>query len=203
MRFDSMLPYVLTSLDGCPESVIVRNLRLAAIEFFERTGVWTETLRPLVTTAGITVHPLPLTVDADVARLVEVALDDEPVDELVDIAEAARRVREAPVGGSFAWLIGRRDIGVWPLPAAEQALSVDAVLKPSLDAYDVPDEYAAHHVEAIAQGALARLLRMPRTPWRSLEDAAVARAEFDKAITDAAGMAGVGHVQGRLRVRPA
>lgn len=203
MRFDAMLPYVLPSLNGCTEDLAIRHLRLAARDFFERTGVWEETLPEVSTTDDTTVYPLPVTDGAELARLLDVSVDGEPVDELVTPSQGAKYLRDEP-DCSAAWVIEQRDLGLYmPDPVADVAIVVQAVLRPTLAATEVPDAYADQHIEVIVHGALARLLALPRVPWQSVQDAGIERAAFNDAITAAAGHAGTGHLQGRLRVRPA
>lgn len=203
MKFEAMTPYVLPSLGGCTEDLAIRHLRLAARDFFARTGVWKETLPDVQTAADTTVYPMAVPDGAEFARLLEVSVDGEPVDELVTQQQGNAYLRDEE-DCSAAWVIEQRDLGLYmPSPVADVAIVVEAVLRPTLTSTEVPDQYAEQHLEGIVHGALARLLALPRVPWQSAQDAANERAEFESAITAAAGMAGVGHIQGRLRTRPA
>jgi hypothetical protein len=82
----------------------------------------------------------------------------------------------------IAWTDDRRSLSLWPMPKADAEIDVLVALKPSMAAFDFPDAVFNHHADDIAQGALARILRMPACDWtnpvlaQSFEDGFNARA---------------------------
>lgn len=201
MKFDSMLDYIMPSLGGCPSDVALRWVRVAAREFYGRSCAWQETLPEDATVADETTYQLALPEGAELAKLVAVSVDDEPVDVLTTFKKGQQMVRDQ-AGESAAWIIAQRDMGLWvPNVAAGLPIVVEAAMYPSLDAAEIPDDYANHHLEWLCAGALAKLLSMPRVPWQSLDDARVQAGIFEDGIAKAGGYAGTGHAQGRLRVK--
>jgi len=47
ISIEKWLPYVLTDVSGCPESVVLRDVKSSLIEFCTRTQIWTNTAEPI------------------------------------------------------------------------------------------------------------------------------------------------------------
>jgi len=65
------------------------------------------------------------------------------------------------------------------------AITVKVALKPAMTATGIPDDLFKDHREAIAAGALFRLMRMPKKPWTNFDLAAAYRQAFNNAIEEA------------------
>lgn len=203
MTFDDLLPFIWPSCTACPRDTVIHHTRQAAIEFFDRTGVWTLDLDTLLADGYSSAYALPLNDQTELSKLIEVttrasatARPEEA--DLTDGLEGRRAMRFGCVG-LIAWVEDRRQLGIYPAPVAGATIDVVAALKPSQAAFTVPDEVMAHHAEAIAQGALMRIFAMPQCDWTSLPDAQVARGIFNDAVSTTSRTAERGFTR---RVRP-
>ena len=186
MTYDDFLPYVHPSVTACPVDTVLHMTRLAAIEFCRRAHVWREDLDTLLADGFSTQYALALDDQVEVAKLLNVDVQDDldtkpyPVRVLEGI-EGRKALRDGwtePV----AWTDSRRTLFLQPALRLDARIKVFVALKPSLTSFSFPDHVFAHHAEDIAQGAIARILRMPKVDWRDTELAADYEGRFKERI---------------------
>jgi len=78
---------------------------------------------------------------------------------------------------------------------------VDATFKPSLANEGLPDDLWDQHIEAIVEGAKARLYKSPKKPYADLSLSAEARDTFVRAMGVARARASSGSTKVKRRVR--
>lgn len=150
-------PYVTPGAPSAPPEEIDQSIRLAAAEFCRRTGVWSEQLPGMVTTAGTEIYPLDRPVDSDVHKLLRASVNGLPW-RLVTYQEGLRtRQDEGANLGEAAFMDPMGRLHLAPAPTESgQAIETDAVLVPTIVGTYLPG-LLAPFVEDIAHGALARL----------------------------------------------
>jgi hypothetical protein len=195
-----LLPLVRPHVPGCPNPLIIQELRMAAIEFCERTKMWRERKSTSIFRQDRTVTVL------DYAEIHEI--------ETADFIEASGQSwrlppvpflssnpddREADTEQSIPIYITQSSLDtVSVIPFATGTLIVQAIMKPqSLPKYGVsgtttlqaiqnviPTAIASKYGETLAQGALARLLAIPGKRWAepnlAMAKFTLFRAELDK-----------------------
>lgn len=197
MSWERFYQYVLPSVPTCPEPTADHQIRLAAMEFCDRTHVWTETLDS-IEIDGSASYALNFDQDAEIATLVSVRVGDDDYT-LVSRSDAKRMIQRGEAA-RIAWTDNRQDVFLHPIPQ-DGELIVEVALKPSLAAEDFPDDVFAHHAEDIAHGALARLHALPKQDWTDLVEAQRRRSLFDEAIASAGIQASKGYGNATMRVR--
>lgn len=181
MTLDDGLNQVLPYVEGCPDALALLHMRNAAIEFCERTLVWQATLSPIVTVLNQRSYLFApaLPAGATVAKVLNVRRDGQNMDLMTEVASDAN-----PAGVDAAGTNALRSALVLGLaPAAGRQLVVRAALKPSRAAIDIDDGLFEQYIEAIAQGAIARLQALPSKPWTA--DPGLALGKFEKAMAEA------------------
>ena len=186
MTYEEFLPYVLTSAPSCPRDTALRHIRLAAIDFCARTGVWREELDGIVAN-GAGRQALPINDQTEIVKLIRVEIadgvDSAPyVAELVS-PEAGRQAQMTGQTAQVAWTDDRRGLWLQPAPPSGAVVRVLATLKPTLASYDFPEVVFQHHAHNIADGALSRLLVMPKTDWQDMTAADVYAGRYRDAVS--------------------
>jgi hypothetical protein len=77
---------------------------------------------------------------------------------------------------------------------------VEAVLKPSMRAVEVPAFLFDDHADAIAHGAMSTLLLMKQADWYDAEQAGVSAGIFNGAVSAVAIQKATGYASARKRV---
>lgn len=168
---DSFLPYVRPWAPGVPDQVAYKNIRLAVIEFCERTRLWKYEDDYDVTveqcTGGIT------TPTGSILHDIEIVLFDGQ--ELIpstarDLDKTEKGWRTGDLGTGlprYYTQIEQNTLRI--VPAMEGHVYLCLRLKPAANATEVPDFIASEYAEAIGWGALGRILTIPGQSYSSPE----------------------------------
>ena len=196
----AFLPYVLRHLPGCPHFVAESYLRMAAIEFCERTRCWRK-----ITTVDLTDENTEALVAPYHAAIHQIeyasfssgshAKTPLTPTQYSDIAERHRADLEQEGPPRYITQVNPNTVTVFPLTAGE--LEVSLFLKPRMgqefaapvtpdrpiaDAFNiVPDFLLTQWGEAISDGALAKALLQPQTQWYDPQRAGYFEARFERA----------------------
>lgn len=186
------LPYVLPHAMKVPEPVAEFNLRLAAIEFCERTRCWRHAVsvavssnnQTLVAPAFTTIHQFEEATH-DGRLLIPTQYTSLPPEVLSgELATGLPTWISQTEPGQVTihpYLEGTLRLTVFLKPRHGTQFGADAT-NPLRDALNiVPAFMLSQHAEALACGALARILAIPGKPWSDPQRAMYHKAEFDKA----------------------
>lgn len=199
VRLSEFLPYVLPNAPGAPEVVAEKYVRMAAIEFCERTRCWrkisTVTLDDR-NTVGL-VAPFYATIHAiEYASFSSDSVAKTPLTptQYSDLADRHRSDLNGEGTPQYITQVNPNSVTVMPLAAGE--LEVSLFLKPRMgqsfdqgtdddpiqDSFNLaPDFLLTQWGEAIACGALSKLLMQPQTRWHNPEQAVYYLSKFERA----------------------
>jgi hypothetical protein len=202
-------PRIAYRVDGCPDITIEQAVLDACIDFCERSLILRQTLDPTAVVAGVKEVDLDLPSGTRLAKIMKVWVDDREIsavseDEVgtplahVDSVPGVTGVSSMPTGYVES---SPGTIRLYPAPDKTYSVTVRAALKPSRSATAVDDILFENWVNAITEGALARLYVMPEV-WGNAALAAVSAKAFLAFVSSASTEAQHGRGRGELRVRP-
>jgi hypothetical protein len=200
--FNDLMP----SLPGCGTDIATHELRRAAQEFFGRSRAWRVVLDAI--SVGINeaeIEILPDETQQFIVRVESSAWEGQPL--------AVKTVEEieSKYGGDWMDQTGTPDtitqmqhgtVRLMPSPVVAGVLRCRVTVKPSDSASGIPDAQAYQYRDAIADGAKARLMLMPKKPWTNPELGGVASGMFEAAITSAASASARAFGRGRIEAKP-
>jgi len=184
------LPYVLPGAPKVSALTAEFNVRLAAIEFCERTRIWRHMVDATLT------QNAPVVVGPDYAAIHEIErafwgneyrLTPKAFTELPPGWETAQTAPPEIITQFepdkvilYPFQPGRLTMSVFLKPRADRNFVLSG--SPMRDYYNqVPDFLLNQHAEAIGCGALARVLVIPDHQWSNPDLAAYHRAQFNQA----------------------
>jgi hypothetical protein len=190
VSLSKFLPMVLPHAPECPPAIATFNLRLAAIEFCERTLCWRHMATVNLDRDG---KSLIAPHYAAIHRIESAVFDDEITLEPLQYSDVDEKTMENTAGTPPKYITQAEYNTVRILPFKEGTLSLSLFLKPVngmemqqdddgivADAYDVVPEFIYKmHAEQIAAGALARLLAQPGKPWSDMDAALLYGQRFN------------------------
>lgn len=191
ISFEDFLPDIIPMVPGCPDTLIVHNVREAAIELCHKASMYLEDLDP------ITVIPKVFEYDLDpprntVVHKIKWGLLDGAYVEFGSTSLMAQRYpnwREKNKLGTPKLIAQVRPDAFWlcPIPKnkIKNGLIIRAVLKPTRQSVSLEDRIAEEYHDTIVNGALFRLLRLPSKDWTDLGGAKVYGALFQDGIREA------------------
>lgn len=182
MTWDDFSPYVLPYAPGCPDATLEHHARLAAIEFCRHTNVWRSDLAGIDGDGVATLFTLPLPTDAEVSKLLSVAITAtgySPIDATIRTADVGAQMVRDGTSETIAYTDDLRTLTVWPAQAIGKTITATVSLKPSITATTFPDALFAHYAQDIAAGALASILAIAKKDWTDVSTAGIKQAEFN------------------------
>jgi hypothetical protein len=206
------LPLVLPHAPECPPAIATFNLRLAAIEFCERTLCWRHLSTVTLNADGQALSAPPY---AAIHRIESAVFDGETKLEPLQFSDVDEKTFENTAGTPPKYITQAKYNTVRVLPFKTGTLALSLFLKPVngtemaldddgivTDAYDVvPDFIYKMHAEQIAAGALARLLAQPGKPWSDMNAAMLYGQRFNAVMDQHFSVSLTGQQRARRRTK--
>lgn len=184
--YDDVIPEV----PGADTPIVDAALKRSAMEFLERARVYQADIAAMDAEASVGgylwVSP---DTDTDICHIFNVWYDGEKLtprngDYLADKYDYWPEEEGTPVH----YLQERTDtLTLIPMPSEDLtgAITAKVALRTTLSSTGIPDDLYADYRDAIAKGALARLMRMPKKPWTNFDLAGAYGQAFQDAIDEA------------------
>lgn len=211
VEYEAFFPYVLPEVAGVVEPVALLAIRNACIEFCEKSLILTRDHDPVTITQGIVDYDLDPPLGYLVVKVQKAWLENNKIDPLapdfVRDASVYNRLfasyQSAPSTPTAYLQKDERSITVWPVPDKKypSGLTMRVALKPTRASTTIDDVIFEEYAEAIASGALTRLMSSAGKPYTNVQMAAVHQAKFQQGINLARQRAGHGHVRSNLSVK--
>lgn len=201
-RLSAFLPYVLPHAPGCPDFTAEKYLRMAAIEFCERTKCWRKISHVDLTDERTVALVAPYYAAIHKIEYASFSSSAHPKAPLTptqfsDISDRHRSDMEQEGAPRYITQASPNEVSVFPLAAG--TLEVSLFLKPRLgqdysfsdpddpmqDTFNVvPDFLLTQWGEVIARGALSKILMLPQKRWSDPKMGAFYLAEFNRACNE-------------------
>jgi hypothetical protein len=158
------------------------HLAAAAADFLAETHLWREAIEQEATVVGQADYEL--FGSAVIESVLWLTLDATTLDatdpRLLDKAQLSYTGKPQRY-----WVVDDTIIRLHPIPDAVYTLSGTVALKPARTATGVPSWLYETWADALVDGAIWRISRIPGKSWTSMELAALAKQRFDRAKANA------------------
>lgn len=190
--FNEVTPYV----ENCPSIIVKHQVRNAAIEFCQRSGLWRREMDRINIAANI--HTYEINTELSVDETIS-AIDYAFLTETTGSTPLGITTEDVLKASSSTWrtitatrpeaalLTDTENCRLYPIPSEDinDSLVVGVILKPSRDSSGLPDWIFEQWAEKIACGAKAKLYSMKSRPWYDAQESLDEQDNFDMAIKDA------------------
>lgn len=205
MLYSALVGEILPDVLGCPDITIERAVRDAAVEFCDRTLVYTVDQEPMVVQAGIA------EIDLDIpsgTRLVQVLraqigrnrLDRVSREDLYNSGRDWKNEPGRPVAITFETELSVRLVPV-PSERLVEPLYIRFAVTPTMASTSLPDAVGERYFKELVNGAKASLLMMPGVPWANAPLGNLCRTLFERGMREATLTASQDAVSATKRVR--
>ena len=210
-QYEDFFPNILTEAPGAAEVVVANAVRNACIEFCEKSLILQRDHDPVSLKKGVVDYDLEPPRGYIVVKVMKAWLEDAQLDPL-----APDFVREASVYNRLfssyqdksstprVYLQkDERSVSVWNPPEKDypNGLTMRVALKPTRASESIENVILEDYAEAIASGALSRLMMSVGKPYTNVEMAGVHKGLFQQAINVARARALHGQVRSNLSVK--
>ena len=186
VNYEDLLPEILPMVAGCSDTLILNNIRAAAIEFCEKTGAYQEELDPITTVKGLYEYELDPPSETRIHKVLWVTHegnDLEPISTTL-LEQRLPKWRTADQQSKPIYYVMNKlsQILLAPVPSGTVANStnVRVMLKPTHTSTGCDDQILSEYRDAIVNGALFRLLRIPSKDWTDYAGAQVYSTLFNE-----------------------
>lgn len=211
VSYEAFFSNVMPEVPGCPEITAFNAIQNAAIEFCEKSCILQVDHDPVTVLEKIVDYDLEPPTDFLVVKVMRAWLEGNELTpvapDVVDDPAIYNRLftsYQAQPGTPRSFIQkDPRSVSLWPLPDKKYAngLTMRVALKPTRAAETIDSLIYEDYYEAIAAGALARLLNSQGKPYSSRDGAAIADRQFRQAINLARQRATHGHNRSTLSVQ--
>jgi len=189
--YESLLPEIIPMVPGCPDTLIENSIRSAAIELCEKAGVYQAELDPVTTVAKIYEYDLEAPSGTNVHKImwaVHNGRDLEPISTNL-LEQRVPKWRDTNSASTPIYYVKQTQSTFWlvPVPSVTSVSStiLRVQLKPTHTSTACDDDVMSDYREAIVNGALFRLLRLPSKDWTDFSGAQVYGSLFQQDIVNA------------------
>jgi hypothetical protein len=201
ISIDSLLPLVLPYLPGVSDVVAQHHLLRAAIEFCRRSNVDRFDIDPITTVAGVAVYDIDLPTNAvSFSSILSAAIDGVALELIRPADVSASPGSGRPIACFGLDADGSASIKLIGTPDAAYTITAVVAVEPHRKT-TVLSNRMVRHDQAVAYGALARMMDVPGQPWSNPQLAAYYRSLFDNEILDAEAEADAGYSASVVRTR--
>jgi hypothetical protein len=187
MTWGDFYDLVLPDVPGAPPSAVDVALRQAAIAFAEQSLAWRYNHPDIAVTSGTAQYAFVPPDQAVVHAIHYAAFNGSEIATRVDESSVTIYDWRNQTGTPEYVFGGAISLTLVPTPDADGVLTLEVILKPSADATGIDDSIFDEFREAIAHGALSRLMLSPKKPYTDPALAAYHQQQFT-IKTAAAGM---------------
>lgn len=185
-RWEEFYRLVQPHVPGCPEVVMDNHIRDAAVDFCERSEVWTYQALAEQTVDGVSDYPVAIPGSSVLENVISVHVDGLLLARVSELHSSNNPT--APKGMPRRYSVFEdQELRFFPTPDRAYTLYATVVLKPTLAASGVEDFIFRTHGRTIACGAIASLMITPGKEWTNLELAAYYKTKFSRGADDAKG----------------
>ena len=197
------LSRLLPQVPGCSEPLAYQSLVDSAIEFCEKSLAIRQDLDAFFSVDSRRVYDLdPPTINHSIARVISVTADGRP---LTGIFEEDVSSLGQDYGRPLAFHTTRIDnefvLNLYPIPDERLRIVVHAALKPTRAAQQLDDDLFNNWADAIIDGAISRIARIPNQPFSDVNYASTMASSAREKISRARIEAYHGRVRGGTSVK--
>jgi hypothetical protein len=203
ISLDEFLPRVYLHVPACSDPLARQALVDSCIQFCEKSEVLRQDLDPLTVSANVSSYELtPPEESHTFARILSVVIDGTPLHGVFE--HDVKNLRPSSEGPK-AFHTTRKDnefrLHLYPTPDKATTATVHAVLRPTRAATEVDDELFERWVDAVVDGAIARITRLPDQPYSDINYSNMMMRSADEKTVRASNEAGYGRIRGNTAVK--
>ena len=185
--YSSLVKEVLPYVPLCPDLLVERNLRSAAIEFCERSKAYILDMDPFTTTSGVYEYDFDIPTGTEVHQILYMTYDGQDMDPISPRSLELNYPDWRDKSGNPHVYLQKTPTTFWvvPVPSGPKEVIASVALKPSRTSNSIDTTVSNQYRDAIIYGALYRLLRIPNREWTEIGSAQEYLYQFNLEIQQA------------------
>ena len=186
VKYEALLPEILPAVRACPDSTIEQHIRSAVIDMCEKTEIYQVELDPITVVQNIYEYDLEAPSGTVVHRIRHATFNGDSLEPISSglLEQRLPKWRDSTGNPEYFVKQGQSQFWLVPVPRATQANAVilRAILKPTHTSTACDDYIMNDFRDAIVNGTLTRLLRLPKRDWTDYGAAGVYNSLYNEHI---------------------
>ena len=203
IAFASMLDDVLPDVAGCSTALATNAIRNTVIELYKKTQIKTTNASPITVIPTVSVYALQVAANLQIVGVKNVYLDGNKLNPVTNLDLQNSSVLVGNLAGDVLGyqVDNGSSIHLYRNPKKTGILDVLVAVAPNTQAVEMDSDIYYLYSEAIAAGAKARLMSIPKKPFSDSATAMMYRQQFSEAVRDAHWRALKGNTLSEIKVQ--
>ena len=167
--FNSLVKEVIPYVPGCPDTLILNNLRSATIELCEKSKAFVFDLDPITSISGVYEYDFDQPTGTDVHQILWATYDGEDLDPISPRSLEVNYPDWKDKSSIPQVYLQKTPNTFWiaPIPSSTKtsAIQLSVALKPTRSSNNIDTTFSNDYRDGIIYGTLYRLLRIPAKDW--------------------------------------
>ncbi|MDB2618467.1 hypothetical protein N9X96_00260 [bacterium] len=183
MKYSDLNVHIRPEVQGCPDFIIERAVRDAAIDFCRRTDVYIPEPEFVIVIGGVNEYSVTIPTGTELNHIIDI-FDNHRALQPISYNELLRRLGDETERGKPAYYSQRdnAEFFVAPIPNDSDSIRVVYSVKPTSTSTSIPDTIGKEYREALVHGALFRLQMMAGHPFTNPNMASVNKNLFEREV---------------------
>ena len=175
--YESLIPEIMPMTVGCPDVLIHQHIRSTVIDLCERSSIHQKELDPITTVASIHEYDFDAPSGTVVHKIIWAIYDGDALEPVTSGLLEQRKPDWRSTTGTPEYILKQNQTSfiIAPIPASAktEGLILIVALKPTHTSTSCDSTVMSDNRDAIVNGTLSRLLRIPAKDWTDYNAAQV------------------------------
>jgi hypothetical protein len=184
--YESLIPEIIPIVPSCPDSLIHQHIRSTVIDLCERSSIYQKELDPITTTSSIYEYDFDAPSGTIVHKIIWAIYDGNVLEPVTSGLLEQRESDWRNNTGTPEYILKQNQENFWivPVPSVSktEGLILRVALKPTHTSTSCDSTVMSDNRDAIVNGALFRLLRIPSKDWTDFNAANIYASLYNEGI---------------------
>ena len=185
--YESLISEIIPIVPACPDSLIHQHIRSTVIDLCERSFIYQKELDPITTVASIYEYDFDAPSGTIVHKIVWAIYDGDALEPVTSGLLEQRKPDWRSTTGTPEYILKQNQKNFWivPVPSAAktESLILRVALKPTHTSTSCDSTVMSDNRDAIVNGTLSRLLRIPAKEWSDMNTAGIYTSLYAEGTT--------------------
>ena len=187
--YESLIPEIIPIVPACPDSLIHQHIRSTVIDLCERSFIYQKELDPITTVASIYEYDFDAPSGTVVHKIEWAVYDGDALEPATSGLLEQRKPDWRTTTGTPEYILKQNQTSfiIAPIPASgkTEGLILRVALKPTHTSTSCDSTVMSDNRDAIVNGTLSRLLRIPAKEWSDINSASVYHGFYIESLATA------------------
>ena len=185
--YESLIPEIIPIVPACPDNLIYQHIRATVIDLCERSSIYQKELDPITSVTSIYEYDFDAPSGTVVHKIIWAIYDGDALEPVTSGLLEQRKPDWRDNTGTPEYILKQTQTAFWivPVPSSSvtNGLILRVALKPTHTSTSCDSTVMSDNRDAIVNGTLSRLLRIPAKEWSDFNAAGIYTSLYAEGTT--------------------